>query len=356
MSRPDDDLMQRLRAVLSRALPSGYPLPPGESEADWRAAALAALEQLAPALSQPAGFDHTLGSALDLTASAEMPQSLEALPGRARLLGEVLRNLADPGRINQGHKGTCAVACVEIHLAMKHPGVYARLVAELLSMDGAARMNGGAVLTRDESQLQWTAAEARRSPASRLLQVAFMEFAFPDLDYCNIVDGHHDGDGTNTGTGMSLDAFDRLLDAVTGHAWSRLCIEDRFIVEQFVRMGMCPTVLPDIKRDGEAIIRASLAADHGVFVTLQPLPESGRRATPDGLHPMLRLPHKVRVLRIDDGAGRIWYDDPLDPEVPWIPDVESRVENLDGHCSMAKSDFLGLVVELSCRTEHVPKT
>lgn len=353
MTTASSDVLSRLLAVLAEPLASGTPLPPGEDEAMWRARALSAAHSLAPRFDAPAGFDHTLGSALGYAADTPMPPGLSASPGRTRLVGELVRNLAHPNRINQGHKGTCSVACVEAWLSESLPAEYARLVAELMDEDGDGRLLNGDVISRDEDRLAWAEAEARRSPTSRLFQVAAMEYAYPELDYRNATDGQFQADGADTGTGLGLDAFDRLLEGLTGTRWDRLSVADeatsRAMAERF---GLDLAALPDLQRDAPAIIRSSLTAGDGVFVTLDATRAAAAEPAETVTDPLLRFPHKVRVLKIDDETERVWYDDPLDPEKPWMPGVETVVENDGGHCSMRAADFYPLVVELSCLPAH----
>lgn len=342
-----------LLAVLRAPLSPRYPLPPGESEAEWRSAARHAVAVLEPTFDRPDSFGGTLGGALLALAEGSLAPPLLDAPGRVRLLGDLLRNLADPPRINQGFKGTCAVASVETWLAETQPAEYARVVAALASPGGLAPLRLHGEIRRDEEHLEWHDAEARRSPVSRLFQVAAMEFAYPDLDYCNLADSHHTDCGDNTGTGIGLDAFDRLLEGLSGVEWARMSVEDAAKNATLMEMfQMDPAALPDLTRDAPAIIDASLEAGDAVFVTLQAVTSQGEGVGRAGEHPLLRLPHKVRILRWD--GGRVWYDDPLDPSVPWMPDVDSRVETLDGLCSMQEADFFGLIVELSCRPAHMP--
>jgi len=357
MTAADSDVLTRLLAVLAEPLAPGTPLPPGEDEAAWRARAEAAARSLAAQFDAPAGFDHTLGSALRYAADTPMPTGLAESPGRTRLVGELVRNLDTPDRINQGHKGTCSVACVEAWLSEVQPAEYARLVAELMDLDGEGRLLNGEVISRDEDRLAWGEAEARRSPASRLFQVAAMEYAYPDLDYCNLADGQFSDDGSDTGTGLGLDAFDRLLEGLTGTRWDRLSRSDQATSRAMAeRFGLDLATLPDLERDAPAIIRSSLAAGDGVFVTLDARLMAGEDPPDAPTDPLLLFPHKVRVLRIDDPTERVWYDDPLDPEKPWMPGVETVVETAGGHCSMSAADFFALVVELSCRPEHTRQT
>jgi hypothetical protein len=61
------------------------------------------------------------------------------------------------------------------------------------------------------------------------------------------------------------------------------------------------------------------------------------------------MPHKVRVVAVDEAAGRVVYEDPLDPAQPWLPGIETRVEDRSGRCSMALADLGRLMLELSYR-------
>ncbi len=350
----DADLLRRdLTALLQQQDPGTYPYAPGEDDAAFQAASLNALSRLLPRFDEPAGWDHSLGSALRHALDCPMPAGLARQPGRRRLVGAMLRNAADPGRINQGHKGTCAVTCVEIYLAERKTAEYLRIVAELMDLDGEARLLNGDLLKRDEEHLRWSRTEAGRSPASRLFQVAAMDYAYPDLDYQNDQDSHVDTGGESTGSGMGLDEFDRLLEGVTGERWERLSTDDARVAERLVALGIDPDFLPNLRRDGAGIIRRSLAAGDPVFVTLEAKSDDTPISRRVGIHPLLALPHKVRVLQVDDAAGRVHYDDPLDPSLPWMPDVATKVESKDGRCSMASDDFFGLVVELSCHPEHL---
>lgn len=348
-----DEAMRVVGALLRQPVGEGYPLPAGEDAEAWRSHAQRALEALARRglLEQVASDGRTLAEQLLAFAEAPLSEGLVQVPGRVRLMGEAVRNVAHPGRINQGYKGTCAVTCVEIFVAETRPAEYLRIVAGLASPEGALALKAGDMLERDEEVLRWHNAEARRSPASRLMQVAFMEFAYPELDYQNMVDGHieyaDDGD-RNTGTGVGLDEFDRLLEAVTGERWDTVSEHQSKLQAKFARLGIDTSFLPDLYLDGMAIIRNALAAGDACFVTI------GTRAADErvGENPLLALPHKVRVLKIDDEEGRVHYDDPLDPEDPWMPGVETRVETDEGRCSISFEDFEELLCEVSYRPVH----
>lgn len=342
--------------LLGQPVVEAYPLPAGEDAAAWAAASRQALADLLARglLDARDGFGGTLADALERLAKGPLPQPLETSPGRVRLLGELVRNLAHPGRINQGLKGTCAVTCIEVHAAEAHPAEYARLVAGLCGPTGAIGLRNGEALLRDERTLIWSQTEARRSPISRLFQVAAMELAYPDLDYRNLADGHYrltgEGPVESRGTGMDLGEFDRLLEGITGTSWSVLTdMNDDFAA----LLGWDPATVLSLERDGLGIIERSLADGAAAFVTLASPEAADQPQT--ARHPLVALPHKVKVLAIDHEAGRAYYEDPLDPEDPWIPDVPTRVEDDTGRCSMALADFQALVVELSYMPRYAPE-
>ena len=356
---PEADALATVRAALDGPVDETYPLTDDETVSTWRARSIDALDALIrrDLIGRTAATGEQLIDALARIAQDPLDVNLGGHPGRTRLVGETVRNVADPGRINQGYKGTCAVTCVETFVAERVPAEYARLVAGLASPGGRVTLSGGDELVRDEDVLEWHDTEARRSPVSRLLQVAFMEFAYPELDYQNLVDGHiahqlpgegADDPSENTGTGIGLDEFDRLLEAVSGERWDTVSEHQTQLASKFAALGIDTSLMPDLYRDGMGIIRAALKDGAPIFVTLGSRPDGVRI----GEDPMYALPHKVRVQRIDDAEGRAWYDDPLDPEDPWMPGVQTVVEDDKGTCSMSVEDFELLVCEISYQPQY----
>ncbi len=62
--------------------------------------------------------------------------------GRERLMDGLLRDVAHPETITQGHAGTCGATSQLQPLARERPAEYARLVSGLTSTDGRVRMQG----------------------------------------------------------------------------------------------------------------------------------------------------------------------------------------------------------------------
>jgi len=345
------------RAVLAEGtICDSYPPRDGETPETWRRQALAALDALdaAERLAAPDARGGTLAEHLAALAEAPVARSLEGTPGRTLLLGELVRNVAVPGRINQGLKFTCAATCVEIELAEREPGEYARLVAGLVAPEGGVALRSGAALGRDEDALDWDAAEARRSPVSRLVQAAFLEFAYPDLDYRNAADRQFESAGGDRGFGVDLDAFDRLLEAVTGERWDTLSERQSRMARLFAQMGLGADGLPDLARDALPLIERTTGAGETLFATLQ-LTAVGNPFEGHGPGWHTGLTHKVRILGLASdpldptGELRVVYDDPVDPAHPWYVGLHSRVEDPFGRCSLPLGEFRAAMTELSYR-------
>ena len=357
-----DEIFARLQDELSAPDGGTYPLPDGEGPADWGQRARDALDRLAAGrgLMRQDRDGTTLGEWLHALATLPLAPSLERTVGRVRLLGELIRNIANPWRINQGHKGTCSVTAIESWLAARDPAELARLCYGLCRPEGQVLLYTGVPLIRDEDQLEWDPAEARRSPISRLFQVAGMELANPEADYRNSSDAHYEqntaGIEVNTGTGLSITDFDRLLEGLTGERWRTLTEQETLAAEAFARLGVDTSFMPRLDQDGEPLLRRVLAEGAGAFVTLEAGRDRGaallRRAGEEG---SMGLPHKVRVVRFDPEGDRVVYEDPFDPEAPWIPGVQTEIIDPGGLCAMARADFLALMVELSVEERFAPR-
>ena len=296
----------------------------------WRNLARAALDDL--------DLTGPIGTHLTTLATGDLAPGLLAQPGRAVLVGELARNLIDPGRINQGRKGTCASACVECWLAEALPEEYARLIAGLAAAAGTVELKSGRIMRRDEEQLVWSEEEAGRSPVSRLFQAASMELAYPELDYCNLTDHQQDAGGEQAGYGLKLEAFDELLEVITGQRWDM--VSDLY-GRLMTMLGLSDSNLPDLQRDGPTIIARSLRRGQPVFVTLKLSVVEWEGETIDAGH----ITHKVRL--VDKVGERVTFDDPLNPEQPWFVGVETVLINAQGRASMTMDDLMTMIVELS---------
>lgn len=324
-----------LLAVLGLKLPVGSPYPwqRGEDAATWHAAVVRAAGRLGRG---------PLADPLARLGPVEVAVGLDETVGRARLLGEMLLTLDEPGRICQGLKGTCAVTCAELHLAERQPQRYLAAAAGLLSPGGEAPLPGGEILRRDEERLTWDVAEGQRGPLSRLFQAAAMELADPDDDYDNDSDAMTAPDGqVLPGAGIDLQAFDRLLEALTGQPWAVLTDRHAALV---AALGLDPATIGDLARDARGIVARTVAAGAVCFATLD-APTSA--SSDPALRALLRQPHKVRVYGFD--GALVFYDDPVDPSHPWL--VHGRGQPIDtyGRSRMPADAFFGALVELSYR-------
>ncbi|MCO4770513.1 MAG: hypothetical protein KDA24_10830 [Deltaproteobacteria bacterium] len=358
----------RIQSVLETVLPSQVPRRDGEDLSAWlteASASVATLRARAPAPDRLGGLlvEHLLA-----LAEGPVSQGLLRSPGRAVLLGELARNLADPGRINQGRKQTCAPTCVETYLGITDPGEYARVAVGLCSPDGTVTLaDGNFILQRDgDAPLLWEEVEGDRSPISRLIQVAAMEAASADHDYDNAADAQLDGAGLSAGSGMDLAAFDTLIEAVTGVAWERWRRVEHGFLEMLHGQGVGakPLGLDDLLGATEA----SLAGGDFAFATLVPAGVDPRRLARamGGFDPRASLDeieavdgpvhmkgHKVRIVGLDREAGTVRFDDPLDPDVSWMG-LGATLEDASGVCAMPLQTFLECAADFSLRSDFWP--
>ena len=346
------DMVDAIEDRLDQPVNAGYPLRDKEIVGVWRKRCVQAVNHLAERnlLGKQDVFGRSMYQHFLQIADEPMCKTFEEAPGRTILMGELIRNIANPGRITQGLKGTCAATCIEIYLAERDPVEYARLCAGLMTPDGRVKLRNDDKLSRDEDVLAPDEQEFRRSPVSRIFQVACMEYAYPELDYRNDIDGQLQG-SENTGTGLSLKAFERLLHAISGETWKT--ISDGF--SQFAKLlGLDSSKLPDLHRDGLAIIERSTRAGEPVFATIElaKVRSPVRRAASNGTAE--HAAHKVRVLAVDRVKGTVLYDDPMDPQQSWFEGVKSDIVDKYGHCTMPIEEFDKLLVELSYKPQFGP--
>ncbi|MDC0748216.1 hypothetical protein [Polyangium mundeleinium] len=317
----------------------------------WRATIDDALHVLSGdgRLARVDALGHPLVESLVAIATRPLWSFFAAQEGRNRALGELVQNLANPGRINQGLKGTCAATCVEIYLAMQDPAEYARLVAGLISASGRATLRSGEELVCDEDILLPSAGERGRNPISRIFQGACMEFAYPDLDYDNIMDSHFKGDAC-VGSGLEMGAFERLLVAVTGKPWKTLSTQHAMMAKALAKLGISTEGVADLARDGLSIVEQSTRKGEPVFATIVIPAVTGFQGDTGG-EPLRHAEHKILVLSVDGEEGVVHYDDPIDPHERWFEGANVRIEDEYGRCSMPIADFERLLGDLSYREE-----
>ena len=146
-------------------------LPPG---------AVKSLESIRAMLGQPdLGGQTTLLQHLNDLATRGVDASVRAAGLTTRvLLGQLVAELANPGLIRQGNKGTCAATTVQYYMALNHPAEYARVARELLTQ-GQTTTASGVVYRRDDTSI------ARDNNPSRLDLDRIVQVAFMDQDNAN---------------------------------------------------------------------------------------------------------------------------------------------------------------------------
>ncbi len=324
-----------------------------ESPLVWEDRALTAIDEL-----DAGGLLVPLTEPLVSLAWGAVAQELVEYPGRPALVGELARHLADPQRINQGLKGTCAAACIETGLAVHDPPRLAALVAGLVTPSGTVELPDSEPLQRDDAWLSRDRSERSRSPISQLFQVAVMELAYPELDYRNLADGQFqegpDGASYDTGTGMDTAEFDAVLEALTGQVWDVMSDRQSKRLERLEALfGLRMEDLPRLPDDALAIIRRTTEAGDSLFATLEP---PGGVIDPH-VAPTERLvtyamTHKVRITGLDPTQRRVIFDDPMDPTHPWYVALDTRLLDTEGTTSVAIDDLLGALRDLSYQPRY----
>ena len=100
---------------------------------------------------------------------------------------------AFPDSINQHARGTCAATSIQIALAIQEPAKYLDIMTDLMSESGIVDKDNLSdpsllheQLRRDQGSFGTDT--SGRSVSSRVMQIAFMEFANGKLDYRNSSD------------------------------------------------------------------------------------------------------------------------------------------------------------------------
>lgn len=124
-----------------------------------------------------------------------------------------LAEISNPVAIKQGDRGTCAATICQMMLAIHQPASYIDLIAELAMESSPVFETEPGTFSNDNSN---------RTPTSRLIQPAFMEYANSDLDYDNVLDQHSD-----QSSGLSAyNQIDLLGALFENRSWKRLLKTD----------------------------------------------------------------------------------------------------------------------------------
>ena len=226
---------------------------------------------------------------------------------KGQVLYELVRQLADPGRIRQGNRNTCGPATLEHLQASTDPAEYARIVAGLTSEKGEVELRGGETLKRDRGSL--APDDSRRSNISRLYQSAMMELANGENEYDNRTDVST-RENDETYTGLYQDEMERALDQTLG---------DKF---DFHRTTGA--------QDTEAKIRKALSQGGFVPVLMNWSPDTREW----GGHYLVvtGMTENSVILRNPWGSGDVGQNGP-----------ERELLDHQGTVEMSKSDFLARV-------------
>lgn len=93
---------------------------------------------------------------------------------RVEILNTVVGQLAEPERIKQGGRDTCAAATIQYMLARRDPAEYARIVSGLIEgMDDRVRLRDGTTLRRVPSSINEDNSD--RNQVDRLVQSSLMQ-------------------------------------------------------------------------------------------------------------------------------------------------------------------------------------
>ncbi len=106
-------------------------------------------------------------------ASAPLNPALSAGTTKQKLLEEVLLQVANPDRIEQGNAPTCTVTSMQFELVRDETAEYVRLMAGLTGPQGKAQMKGGGDLKLDPDAL---AQLSDRQSSQAIFQSAAMEY------------------------------------------------------------------------------------------------------------------------------------------------------------------------------------
>jgi hypothetical protein len=119
---------------------------------------------------------HSLLSNLEQLATQPLNSALYGKTTSADVMTNVLREVVNPNRIEQGTAPTCTVTSMQFELVGEEPAEYTRLLAGLTGPSGKATMVGGGDLVANGADITSQALDGR--PVTQaLFQSAAMEFA-----------------------------------------------------------------------------------------------------------------------------------------------------------------------------------
>lgn len=92
---------------------------------------------------------------------------------RDEVLNTIIGHMAEPQRIQQGVRGTCAATTIQYMLALQNPGEYSRIVTGLAGKEGVVQLQDGSVLRRNDDTIAKD--DSERGQVDRILQASLMQ-------------------------------------------------------------------------------------------------------------------------------------------------------------------------------------
>lgn len=137
---------------------------------------------------------------------------------KSKVVRETIETVADPGKISQGCKGTCAITSPQYSLADEIPETFVQVTRELVSEKGVAKLSDGQRMLRNESGLKPDG--SGRRTVDRVFQSSAMDFPNKALgkkqSYHNGKDAHLDDLGKKVHSGTTDDGRRVLNEALFG--------------------------------------------------------------------------------------------------------------------------------------------
>lgn len=132
------------------------------------------------------------------------------------IMNEVMETVNRPGVIHQDTKGSCTVTTIEYLHAKKDPSHFIKTVADLTGESGETTLKNGERVLRNPTGLK--ADGTTRSNIDRIYQSTMMDYGGGG-HYDNLVDGHIRLDGSNGGSGLWSNGYNRVEEGVLGGTW-----------------------------------------------------------------------------------------------------------------------------------------
>jgi len=203
----------------------------------------------------------------------KLMDQLSRLSGNPEMLSQVLKDVAHPGKIEQGKDNKfCAQTATLANLARENPARYARMAADL-STTGSSKVSNG-VTVRAQTDLD-PSKMGSMSATQRLMAPAMAEFANGAGMEVDARGVSHATDGRKTDrtmAGTTSTGMERMQQALLGHDWDSQYIDDSKKGHKHSVDSAERTIHQNLKTGETPSVSAN---GHWYNVT-------GFRATPDG--------------------------------------------------------------------------